>query len=365
MNLETMFFDYCGVCRDRFTNEIRKARKEYDVKKKEIESRYKGDYAKQAATENKNHFEEVRLWAVERAKKELLEEFDKQIIKEKAAVSCVHIGGEYMKALDALKGVPVSREEFEIIAHGCADKSYWVAQKLRMLAKDNGILNAPELPPTYTERVKALETARDRMMEFFDSGDIEDMNVHITDKALRLLEQDFMGGYQREVKPDKQAALLIDQAKNCENMMCTAVFLKNALETSPEEVRQEIIKKVSEDSSYWQTVREYGLGSVLDKIGKEEKETEKSVLHLVKDARLAGQVAKLTEAEREAAKYGSGIYPENTGSERKIDKQGLEFLKTEEGRQTVKRFERSAKVARERVAEREAEAETRAAIMEG
>ena len=329
----------------------------------QIERNFKGVYAQNEMKENKKHFTEARNKAAERAKKDILEHYEKAEIREKAAVSCVTLGADIVKALDGLRGVPISREEFALIADNVADKGYWVQSKLRQVAEENGILLAPGLPPTYTERIQALETAKDRMLSFIERADIDGLNADITDKAFRRLESEFKGGYRKyQMNAEKQAAFLLDQAKNCGDFFSVAVFVKNALETAPDDVKAEIIKKVSADNSYWNSVREYGLKAAMEEIKTKERQSEKAVLPLVADARIAKDVAKLTEAERNAALYGSGITQDN--NPRKIDKQGLEFLKTDEGRDMVKRFEKVNKDFAELQADKAAEAEKRAEIME-
>ena len=365
MGNETAFFDVCTVVRDRFARDMRKASEDYEKRKKEIERDYKNEKLRAEHQQNKARFTAAKETAAEKAKKEILDEYEKASITERARVSCITVGADTMRALDALRGVPISAEEFAIIAESCANKGYWAGVKLRELARENGILSDAGLPATYTQKTMALHTARDRMLDFIERGDVESADFLITDKAFRMLESDFSngfaGGYRKSAA--KEAALLIDKAKSCGDPFNVAIFMKNAIETASDEVRAELVKAASADNSYWGTVREMGgLSLVLDKIEKENKISEKDALPLVADARLAKEVSRLSEAERKAALYGSSIVPDSTGHERKIDKAGLDFIKTEEGKKQVKMFEDAEKYAAAYVADKQAEAQTRADI---
>lgn len=363
MTNETNFFDLCGVVRDRYAAEIRRAKDQYNKRKKEIKENYKGALEKEENEKSKLRYVEAMETAADKAKKAIEEEFTKAEIREKAKVSAVLIGSEYVRALDNLQGVSISLEEFKLIADGCAGRGYWVESKLRKLAEENGIEKAPGLDAPFSEKMAALETAKSRMLEYIEKADIENPDFLITDKALRQLESDFSNGFTHyDMSAEKRAGLLLDKAKTCDTLPGVAVFIKNALETSTPEVCAEIVKAISKDSPYWESVKEYGLGAVLDKISKEESKSAKECLHLVYDARLAGAVSVLSEAERQAALYGSSIYPADGTQERKIDKQGLDFLKTEEGKRQIKRFELIEKKAAEHVAEKKAEAEERARL---
>ena len=53
MRLETDFFDICGVCRDQYAREIRKAEQEHKAKAAEIARDFKGERAKAENESNK------------------------------------------------------------------------------------------------------------------------------------------------------------------------------------------------------------------------------------------------------------------------------------------------------------------------
>lgn len=369
MTFETDFFDLCGVCRDRFTRDIKKALDAHKARKSEIERDFKGERAKTEHKLNNERLTEATAAAREKAQKDILEAYEKAEIREKAAVSAVTIGADVIKALDGLRGVPISAEELSLIADGLKNKGYWATAKLRQLASENGVQKLPGLCPTYTERMEVLNLARDRMLDFLESGDVDGLNMNITDRAFLALERAFSGGFKNsKLSAEKQAALILDNAKNCGDPFSTAVYVKNALETSADDVKAEIVKRVSaEDNAYWENVRELGgLGSVLDGIRTEEdakrKLDEKQALKLVTDARLAGEVAKLSEAERRAALWGSAVYQGDGREARKIDKQGIDFLTTEQGAEKVREFEEMERRASEAVADKMAEARARAEI---
>jgi hypothetical protein len=361
MTTETQFFDLCGVVRDNYKRKMQKASKDYEQKLAEIREKYKGGFAQEESRKAKQHFEEIRQTLTEEAQKSVLDAFGEAEIKEKARVSCFTVASDKMRALDALQGVPISREEFALIAENCAGCGYWVQSKLRKIAEENGIMQAPGLDATFSEKMEALQTARDRLLEYIEKADFDKPDFSVTDTALRSLESRFSNGFQHYgMSAEKSAGLVLDKAKKTGDTVAAALIVKNALETAEDAVKAEIIKQLH--GSYWESVKEYGVNAVIDRMQKKEKTSAKEALALVTDARLAGEVAKLTEAERDAARYGSGIYPENTGSARKIDKQGLEFLKTEEGRQMVARFERVQEDVKRRAEDRKKEADARAEL---
>lgn len=361
MTTETQYFDLCGVVRDNYKRKMQKASKDYEQKLAEIREKYKGSFAQEESKKAKQHFEEIRQTLTEEAHKGVLDAYQEAEIKERARVGCFTIAADKMRALDALQGVPISREEFEIIADSCAGAGYWVQSKLRKIAEENGIMQAPGLDATFSEKMQALQTARDWMLEYIEKADFDTPNMSVTDTALRNLERDFSNGFTHyNLSPEKSAGLVLDRAKRTGDIREAALIVKNALETAEDAVKAALVNQLQ--GSFWESVKDYGVGAVIDRMQKKEKTSAKEALALVTDARLAGEVAKLTEAERDAARYGSGIYPENTGSARKIDKQGLEFLKTEEGRAMVARFERVEADVKHRAEDRKAEAEARAEL---
>jgi hypothetical protein len=365
MDNRTQFFDICAVVRDSYGAEIRKANKAYEEREREIRNGYKGQLAQKEFADNREKREKAREAAADKAKRVIEEHYLKACALEEARVSCLTVGSEMLKALDGLAGLPISKAEFDIIANACANKSYWITAKLRKIAEENGIIN-PALDATFTTKKQALDTAKDRLLEYIEKPDkIDELNIYTTDQAFRKLESDFSGGFVHyEMDAKKQAAVLLDGAK-AGDVLTTAVRVSNLLETASEEVRKEIIKTVGADNSYWENVRNMGLASVLKEYETEKKQTTKEALKYTKDARLAPEVAKLTEAERAAALFGSSTDKDNTGSNRKIDKQGLAFLKTEEGAAKVREFSASLRKAEAYAADKKAEAEARKALEEG
>ena len=369
MTAETDFFDLCIVCRDRFVKERERADKAYNTRKEEITRGYKGELAQKEARENKEKWEQAKDNAVAVLKHDIETAFIKTEAKERARVSAVNIGSEYARALDSLKGVPISREEFELIAAGCAGRGYWVTAKLKKIAEENGILSAAGLDASYSEKMSALNEAKERLFNFAEKYDPDSLPIGVDDRSFRRLEGAFSGGFVNyHMSAEKKAALLVDSAVEGGDIMSTAVKIKNILETCGDDaVRAEILKRVSdENSGFWSNVRDLGgLSSVLSEYSAEVKLKEKEALNLVKDARLAGEVSRLTDAERAAALWGSSISPENAGDKRRIDSKGLEYIRTDEGKQRIKEFEISHKKAEAFVADRLAEAKERERIENG
>ena len=352
MDGKTEFFDCCGVIRDQYIRAIRQATEQHKARAREIEKGYKGTLARTENEKNKARLTEATAAAKDKARAAIEDSFVKAEARERAKVGSIMIGQDYLKALDGLKNCPVSAEEFDLICVSCSGKGYWVEQRLRALAEENGIMKTPLLDATYSEKMTALNTAKERMLSFIENGDTEALNPEITDKALRLLESNFSNGFKNySMSAEKKAAVLLDQVKNMSDVYAAANKVKNLLETSPDDVKRELLRSVSADNSYWGNIREIGgLQKVLDNIRKEEEKerkiSEKQALKMVSDARLAPAVAKLSESEREAALYGSSIAPVMMGEERKIDQKGLDYISTEEGAAKVKEFEKiKAKVA--------------------
>lgn len=365
MTQTTQFFDICIVIRDRFIKEYEKAKKAYEEKSQEIQRDYKNERARAESQANKERFERAKEEAAERLKKDLEAEFIKAEAVEQAKVSAVKIGADTLRALDGLSGVPVSAEEFSLLAKGCEGSGYWVTKRLKMIAEQNGILAGEGLEASYSEKMAALTEAKTRLEEYSLHYDPEKFFVGVDDRAIRRLESQFSNGYiNYNVSPEKRAALLLDDVVKCGDVMTAAVRVRNLLQTvTDEKVKAEICKTLESDSSFWRNVSEFGgLTSLLSAYTKERKQTEKEALKITKDARDAATVARLSEAEKKAALWGASISPDNAGSERKIDKQGLAFLETEAGKAKIKEFERIAEKTAAYISDKKAEAERREQI---
>lgn len=346
----TMVFDAMSVTADAYRADFLAAKRQYDDSVRELKENFVINSP--LYKEKKKSIEARYKEAVQAARDKHLSEFmdilEKERKKEKSWAAAWGITeSKDFEELENISKVPLSVDEFDLIAEKYAGKYYFVDRFLLKIAEDNGIdpRSVPVQPPI-DKKLEVFRTAEGYVKRFingFDGKGRASLELLVCDKTAYKLEREATGNYAGVyLDAESQAKRILSKSLEKGSMLERALYLSNAIKTSEPEVGEEMLRMLAEKSSNFLGADAMKMVGVFDVV---ERFRENDLVD-IQDAEKA--VDAIRQAQNHAQVMGT-IYDNihnrrfHQAIEREIEKTGNVKLKED--------FERAKEIVAEAQAE--------------
>ncbi|MCM1222096.1 MAG: hypothetical protein NC548_47265 [Lachnospiraceae bacterium] len=194
-------------------------------------------------------FQEEVETAREEARRHFMDELENARIKERAYAAVVSGSvKDMLNTLKCLEDLPISVDEYNVLASVHGDKFYFVDRFLEKLARKNGIQNSSVQPPL-TTKLEILDKLEAEVTEYLNKYDGENKNFLITssDNHIFRLEDSYTNGYKNiNMDNAEKAKRMISQALNKGDSMERSLTLANMIRTSAPELQTDILTELTE-----------------------------------------------------------------------------------------------------------------------
>lgn len=327
MKSNSQFFSTVMVVRDKYTSDIHRAENIREARRKKMNENLKLNSP--AYTEEREALQRDYETAIDKAKTEALKAVEDCYIRceaeEIAKIRSISGAADSLRLLQTVAGLPVSMTEYRQLVDIFGGKNFWVDKALKSLATDNGIDTSGMLEPDFSDKMKVLSDLKNRIDDFIKFGNVDDLNMGLSDPALRLAEEKYTGGYVNfDFSPKRKALALLDEAKKINNPVVIGDKIANILESCDIRVGLEILQEVEQNTAYWGNIRTLSnLSQGINAFRAREKEEYKELSNMVATDELIAEVRRMSSAERTIALHNSQA--------NKITRRGIDYLRSEQG----------------------------------
>lgn len=339
MKSNNEFFGLLAVCRDKFTADIKAAKRLKKQRYEDMRENLKPGspaYLKEQASLADDYAETVKR-ARSQALDAIEEGYSKAVNAEKSKLRGFCDAAPVFRSLELLKGLPLTVEEFSELVDIYGGKSYWSDKLLKEVADNNGIDPAGMLELDFGYKMQILTDIRDyfsRKIENFDieRDDVDLLGVSLSDNMIRLTEEKLTNGFiNYSFTPERRARMMLDDAGKLNNPFLIASRVSNLLKTADIETAGAVADIVENSEGYWSSIASFGLSAGLDAFHDRERTHYQSIADQCAELSLVAEVSRLSPAEKAVAKANSKA--------NLITRTGLDYLHTAEGAQELAEFQ--------------------------